>query len=226
MKGFGLPATGFLRFTLRSQGSTANVRVDRGSGTANMITTTRIRSVCWPALLVALWALQGCGPYLGPGIYQDLDKHGGTTYGASAGFRTYPAESRGLVAGIGGALSGSSCCSQWRVNGDIGYGRLPLAHESRVGIEWVAQPGAGRRDVDRGPTSTAIGMGWQVAVPIRISPDRLPWQVNPKLEPIQMLVPSVTLTSHRQLGKEALEWHNELSFSVTYRFHLWPVVKP
>lgn len=179
-----------------------------------------IAGMAWSLLVVA-----GCGVSVGPSAGAMLGKDGAWVAGPAVGYRTWPGNSRGLIVGGDVALRGARCCWDVAGNGAIGYGVLPLPHTSSIGFEAAVLPGIARRK-EHGERSHSFVWGWQLAVPIRVSPSRAPWEQSELGEPIHLLVPSVRLNHWVPFHGEPSDVRHEISMGISYRFHFWPAVKP
>lgn len=180
------------------------------------------RRLAWLSILVAC---SGCGFSAGPSVGRTINSGASWTAGPSVGYRTWPGHSRGVI--LGGDVEARGSEDQWngRLTGAVGYGVLPLPHRSAVGVEATGHLGLAWRRLEGDSHLAGVG-DWQVGLPLRVSPWVAPWNQSNLAEPIHLIVPSV------RFGHELPVWHgpdglqSDLSVVVSYRFHLWPAVKP
>jgi hypothetical protein len=178
--------------------------------------------VAWPCVLLAC---SGCGVSVGPSVGRTVNSGAAWTAGPAVGYRTWPLSSRGLVVGGDAEARGSDNAWNGRLTGGLGYGVLPLPHRSAVGVEVTGQPGIAWRRID-GDTHFAGVLDWRLGLPLRVSPWVAPWNQSNLAEPIHLIVPSIRFGHELRLGEGSDRVQHDLSFGVSYRFHLWPAVKP
>lgn len=180
---------------------------------------------CALAASFALSCAVGCATSVGPSVGAMLNDSSTWTTGPSIGYRGYLGSSRGPV--LGGDAEYRAAPHSWdaRINAAAGYGVLPLAHKSAVGFEGTVQPGVARGQLDPNH-HWAFVWGWQLALPIRVSPAKAPWEQNTLAEPTHVLVPSIRFSHWVPFRGEPEKLHHDLSFALSYRFHLWPAIEP
>jgi len=108
----------------------------------------------------------------------------------------------------------------WRLSRLIGYANVPLPYEARVGAEVLARGGVGW--APKGPLLNIAGhMGAQVALPIRLSSKKTPWESDSLLYHDWLLVPSLQSTWYFSEGTGI-----EIGAGLSLRLQFWTGVAP
>jgi hypothetical protein len=149
--------------------------------------------------------------------------------GTGGSARLYPLGHQGLVVGLDQTWythwTQTGCCTEHRTTFFAGYGWLTRRDAPPVGLE-----GGGILSFGRGPWHGEpfpwMGLGVQVALPIRISSHREIWDDDGVADTAWALVPSVQLTRQWFYGLDADRIRYELigGFAVRAQLDsaLWP----
>ncbi|MFI5297125.1 MAG: hypothetical protein ACHREM_03425 [Polyangiales bacterium] len=185
------------------------------------------------AIAVAVGALiaaasGGCSLSAGPQVVQRLGPSPATLAGARAAAIVHPFGSRGLA--ISGAATGLADTdgSHGSLVGELGvaYDMQPSPWTSSVGLSIGLGLKAGADMPPGGTTAFVYGPDVRVGLPIRLSGESRPWQVHTALTETHIVVPEIALYGLRApwSDHDGCVWF--VSFSLSYRYGLWPSVVP
>jgi hypothetical protein len=180
--------------------------------------------------LFALASLYGCGAYLGPNVAAQSNRPG-ASLGASGGYRLYPTgnESLFLDGNLSAAFPTQGAGKNLLVVGDaaLGYGSLPLPHQSRLGLELGAGPSLGDITDGHGLRSFGAGWVWKLALPWRVSANRKPWELGEQVLDFSLLTPEVDIVQLFPVGRgREHQLVTAVLFSLTYRYDTWLAALP
>jgi hypothetical protein len=150
-----------------------------------------------------------------------------TSVGPELAIRSYPLSREGPMFGLDASLLDNEVGSfnQWRANFVVGYSKLPARYEGPFGIEVDAVAGGGRAAVGN-EIPYLLGFGGRLAVPIRLSARREPWDADTLLGTTFHLVPDVSVMELFPLDGPQRDVRHEVAVGLALRVHLWTGLQP
>jgi len=140
--------------------------------------------------------------------------------------RLQPLGDRNLVVGLDGRvppnLVPGHCCDELSAALFVGYGKIPQRDGSRLGFEVGPTVGYERlREHDHVKGGAALG--GQLAVPIRLSGSRTPWDTSDTIDFLWMIVPEVGGGVFRPTASDR---QGELRAGLSLRLQMWTALFP
>lgn len=180
------------------------------------------------SVALAIFMSSGCGLSLGESVQpHSLDRER-TVVGPELGYTAYVLNSQGMTVGSRATFfpkRASGCCYEFRAHGEVGYGVLPLPYTSALGFEAGIGPTIGNVGVAN-EGHFALGGEANLGIPLRVTRSRDLWEVNPKLEPIGLLVPRIGLEMLSPVGNVDHRPITAIQFSLTFRYLQWLTILP
>jgi len=184
---------------------------------------TRISSA--GILILSSW---GCGVSIGESVQpRGLDR-GHTVIGPELGYKAYVLNSEGLTTEVRSTFYPkrvNACCYEFRTHGELGFGVLPLPYTSPVGFEMGLGPTIGNV-VANSEGHFAVGGEAGIGVPFRVTRNRDLWEANPKVDPIGLLVPRLSVEMLSPVGDVAHRPITAIELSLTFRYMQWLTIFP
>jgi hypothetical protein len=187
-----------------------------------------MRAVRMATLAILGLTAAACGTFIGATSQLPALDREKLVVGPEVGWRDYALNSQGFI--FGGRASflpkpEHSCCYEFRVRGDLGYGVFPLLHESHWGFETTLSPTLGNVEVDD-KGSFAVGGEFVLAAPFRVNPSKDLWQQNALSESIWMIVPSAGYELLVPMYEGNFRPVSAFEIMINVRFTQWPTVVP
>ncbi len=178
------------------------------------------------ARIILLGGLSFCasacaGLAIGPSGTGVLSSDAPVALGGTTGVRMHTS-SDGPVFGAEYTLESAQGTARSRGAIDVGYASIPLPHQSTLGFEATIAGAVSRVPIPDLPA--ALGFGWRLALPMRMSPPRAPWEQKLYHESVHVIAPTVMLL--HMFPVHGGQVQHELSMGLQYRFYAWPQVLP
>ena len=147
------------------------------------------------AAIVTFLVMPGCSLTVGPSgasvLSHPTSQHIGGTIASQVRLPRGYKYTLGIEETLMGQLNPRTSADQWRIAGLLGYSRAPNAGGSAVGWEGALRLGL-YRGSDGGLVPLGLLTGAKAAVPIRLTPQRDPWErANLKDADTFLLVPEL-----------------------------------